>query len=272
MSEEPYVSIEFALNGRKPEQMGKGFWNDLAIHSNITEEDMRKYSEFFNWRKLSDHQKMSESFIREYVDEVHWDRITQRIRMSEQFIDEFADKVVWAYVWSYQKKLSPTFIENHLCCCKYIDWDRIVMYQKLDEKFIFNHFDDLNIYKVLEYQKPDKELFEKLFNYCMVHYKDQQLHGLERKFLYHKIIRWKTLPEKEILRYLELAHMDDWDMHGWFTVITNQKLTEDFIEKHYDKIKKSKSLWYVWKYQKLSEEFKERHKKDFNKHGLVGEN
>lgn len=257
---EYWTSVEQELEGNKPEDMGKGFWNDLAVHGNLTEDDMRKYEDFFNWRKLSDHQQMSESFIRENADRVHWDRITQRIRMSEDFIEEFQDKVVWDYVWSYQKKLPCNFIERHLKGHGRIDWNRIVMYQKLDDKFILNHVKDLQIGYIMEYQKPNKDLMEKLHAYCKANMNKNDFKEWERSYLNHKITRFQ-LTEKEIEKFVELRTKMGWGGGGWCTVLEHQQLKEDFIEKHYKDIIKQDN-YYLWLKQHLDEKFLKKHKKD----------
>lgn len=253
------VRKDLASSNVTPEQAGKFFWNWIALHETLSEDDMREFAEYFNWRKLSDHQQMSESFIRENADRVHWDRITQRIRMSEEFIEEFADKVVWDYVWSYQKGLSTAFIERHVKNPDQVNWERITMYQKLDEKFIFDHVNDLKLDNVLEYQKPPRELFEKIVEFGKLKCGDdkKELKEFECNSLWRKICRWRNLPEKEINRYLKLR-----GKHGWFSVLENQTLSEEFIEKHYKDIKKADDLYYLFSCQKLSEDFIKRHEED----------
>ena len=223
---EYWTSVEQELEGNKPETMGKGFWNDLAVNGDLTEEDMRKYGEFFNWRKLSDHQKMSESFIRENAERVHWDRITQRIQMSTNFIEEFQDKVVWDYVWSYQRKLPIDFIKRHLIGHGRVDWDRIVMYQKLTEDFIIDHIDDLHLDRVLSYQKPKREFFNRLYAYCMSHFSDIQTHGLEKRLLWWEITTYKKVSEEDCLKYVELKIKEDYGTNGWNVVLEHQFLSE----------------------------------------------
>lgn len=256
-----YTNIDYELAGRKPEQMGKGFWNDLALHGTISEDDMRKYEEFFNWRKLSDHQQMSEDFIREYQNEVHWDRITQRIRMSEAFIEEFQDKVVWDYVWSYQKKLSCDFIERNLKGHGRVDWKRIVMYQKLTDDFMKRHLDEISIGSILCYQKPKKDMVDFLGNYIKTLSEDKK-YLVEENFLCYKIEKF-DVTEEEMLRYIELRENRGWGGGGWWIITEHQKLSEDFIEKNYNRIKKDfKSINDLWRKQKLSEKFLKKHETD----------
>lgn len=251
-----------------PEQAGAYFWNWIALHETLSEDDMREFADKFNWRKLSDHQKgLSESFIRENADRVHWDRICQRIQMSEEFIEEFQDKVVWDYIWSYQRHLSCDFIEKHLKGHGRVDWGRIGMYQKLDEKFIWNHIDELGIDLVIEYQKPKRELFDKLLAYGRNMYRNDEkaLDNFERKTLYTKITRFKNISEDELLYYVKVKSKEGWGGAGWHTILGHQNLTEEFLEEHFQEIKKSDDLWYLCANQKLSEQFLKKHEKEFDK-------
>ena len=254
--------VEKILNGKDPAKKGKGFWNDLAVHWELSEDDMRKYAEFFNWRKLSDHQKnMSESFIRENADRVHWDRISQRIQMSEDFIDEFKDKVTWDYIWSYQRHLSCKFIENHLSCCKRVDWNRIVMYQRLTDDFMKKHIDDLSIGNVIEYQKLKLDMVEFIESYIKTLPEKDRANN-EEKILCYKIEKF-DVTEKEMLRYIKLRGNRGWGGKGWWIILQHQKLSEEFLEKNYDKIKNDyNSINDLWRHQPLSEEFLKKHKKD----------
>jgi hypothetical protein len=259
----PWIKEE--LNEENYDLCPTSQFNWWTLHTNLSEDFMRRFGDKLNWRKVSDHQKgLTESFIRENADRVHWDRICQRIQMSVDFIEEFQDKVIWDYIWSYQKKLPTDFIERHTKGQHgRVDWSRIVMYQKLDDRFIWNHLDDLSISLILDYQKPRKELFDKLFEYCMIHYQDKQLHGLERRFLYQKCKRFQ-MTEKEIERYIELKTQENWGGNGWCTILQYQQLSEDFIEKHYKEIMQTDNF-YIWDYQRLSEAFLKRHENDLSK-------
>lgn len=253
--------VEKILNGKDPAEEGKGFWNDLAVNGNLSEEDMRKYEDFFNWRKLSDHQVMSENFIREYQDMVHWDRISQRMKLSEDFLDEFRDKVTWDYVWSYQKKLSCKFIENHLSCCERVDWNRIVMYQKLDDEFIKRHIGDISPSSVMEYQKPNQETAKFILEWGLNHYKDYDQFHFKNNFYFQYCKRFQ-MTDEEILDWVESKAKQGWGGRGWWTILQCQHKDESFWEKHYKEIKKDQSLNVLWRKQKLSEQFLKKHIKD----------
>lgn len=233
-----------------------------TLHTELDENFMRRFADKLNWRKVSDHQKnLTEEFIREFADKVHWDRITQRIQMSMEFIDEFKDKVEWDYVWSYQRHINCDFIENHLSCCKKVGWDRIVMYQRLTTDFMMKYIDNLTISSILEYQKPKKEMMEflKARIDCM---SEEGRKYVEESWLCRKLQKF-TATEEEILKYIAIREKRGWGGNGWWIVTENQKLSEEFIEKNYNRIKADlKSLDYIWEKQKLSEEFLKKHEKD----------
>ena len=249
------VREDLAKSNLKPEDAGKAYWNWIAIHEELSEDDMREFADHFNWRKLSDHQKhLTESFIREFKDRVHWDRITQRIKMDEKFIEEFEDRVMWDYVWSYQRYLTPRFIENHIT--PITDWNRIVMYQKLDNRFIKNHIKQLGVSNVMGYQKLDKEMMDWLYNYSVNLYKDDEskLNHFLNNFAFYKMKKYQ-LTEEEIIDYTKNGL-------GWYFVVQHQKLSEEFIEKNYNKIKEDHGIYNLCRYQKLSEKFMIKHHKD----------
>ena len=256
------VREDLARNNLKPEDAGQAFWDWIAIHEELSEDDMREFQDKFNWRKLSDHQKhLTESFIREFSDRVHWDRISQRIQMSETFIEEFHDKVTWDYIWSYQRKLSCDFIEKHL---KNVNWGRVVVYQKLTDDFIKNHVSDMSIYDILHYQKPKKDLIEFLEEYAKQLPEGKRKH-YEEKILEHKIYYTSDVTEKEILQFLSNRKKHNWGGTGWWDVLENQKLNEKFIEEHYEEIKNdSYAFVHIWRHQILSEEFLKKHEEDVN--------
>lgn len=233
-----------------------------TLHTDLSEDFMRRFGDKLNWRKVSDHQKnLTESFIRENAERVHWDRISQRIQMSEDFIDEFKDKVTWDYIWSYQRKLSSKFIENHLSCCERVDWNRIVMYQRLTDDFMKKHIDDLSIGNVIEYQKLKLDMVEFIESYIKTLPEKDRANN-EEKILCYKIEKF-DVTEKEMLRYIKLRGNRGWGGKGWWIILQHQKLSEEFLEKNYDKIKNDyNSINDLWRHQKLSEEFLKKHKKD----------
>lgn len=240
-----YTDINFELSGFKPEQMKQNFWDDLAVHGTISEEDMMKYGEYFNWRKLSDHQKMSLDFIRENADRVHWDRITQRIKMTEDFIEEFADKVTWDYVWSYQR-VSEKFIEKHK---DKANWDRIIRLQRYSIDFAVKHADVMPLEKVLAYCKKkitDKWIEEHLDVINAVH---------EDKYGFEKYNSWGSLAyhckwSEEFMR----KHAKYFDKNAWKMISQYQNMSLDFIRKYCKKLDFF-WLWHNVKVGKLPKEF-----------------
>ena len=249
---EYWTSVEQELEGNKPETMGKGFWNDLAVNGDLTEEDMRKYGEFFNWRKLSDHQKMSLDFIRENADRVHWDRITQRIKMTEDFIDEFADKVTWDYVWSYQS-VSEAFIERH---AKEANWDRIARIQRYSIDFAVKHADVIPLEKALAYckKKITDEWIDKHLD--IINEKHEDKYGIYNNNSWGALACHCKWSEEFMIK-----HAKYFDKNAWKSISWHQKMGEDFIRKYAKKLDWW-SLWHNKKIGNLNREFVREMKKN----------
>ena len=140
--------------------------------------------------------------------------------LSEHFIDKYKDDLDWSFILQ-NIQLSESFIKGHY---NYIDWEQIGHQKNLSEEFIiFFVKDKIGAIRTVSQFKLSEKALKSIIE--PIKYKN------ENPYAFDSIMR---------------------------CIIRNQKLSEYFIEKYYDKL----YLSFILKFQKVSEHFLERHWSD----------
>jgi len=249
----------------------------ILKHKNISEEFIQKNIKNFSINDLIYYKKLNQSFINKNIELIKEEEcmihLIKKQRLSEEFINKYNnefDQSEWNELMLNQK-LSEDFIEkNH----SKINWLSLSKNVVIDEKIIEKYKDELSFGVVLENRKLSKSFWDKNeeisdsniilmteHQYCSDKFLERNIEEIKDWQLNisgNKKIKITYLSENSIKKYKKELNM--------FIVISNNLLSEKFIEKEIVKM----GLWYeISKYQKLSEEFIEKYYDKINFNFLV---
>ena len=176
------------------------FWEEITVHSKLSEDFIREYKEKLNLSSVIYHQKVSKDFLREIMlecDDIFWRNFSSSDSINNTYFNEFKHKIHWtnilddrassitvneiekyfydilnyiteknAHTWeknslSKYPYLTEQFIEKH---SDWLDWGFISYYQTLSEKFIEQHKDKIDWYLISERQKLSEKFILKYKN------------------------------------------------------------------------------------------------------------
>lgn len=123
-------------------------WNSISKR-NLTDDFIEEFQEKLNWDLLSQLHTLSRSFIKKYMNILNWKCVSMNKSLTDELIYIYKDKLDWRTISRYQN-LSENLIDkyNHL-----LNWENISMFQNLSTQSIIKYKNNLNILKLLEYNK-----------------------------------------------------------------------------------------------------------------------
>lgn len=200
---------------------------------------------------LSSYPKLSEALIYRYRSKLNWGVLCSKVMMSVEFLDRMSKYVDWDNVSRYQK-LDGWFIEKyHLN----LNWDYISTYQKLDECLIDMFSDRVNWYFISVYQRLSEDFIERhadKVDWVTISYCQRLSEGFIKRHAdkvdWWSIFAYQRLSDGFIGRFVGVTNCYD-------SVVRFKSLSEEFIESNFSEL----SSRYLCMYQRLSEDFIERH-------------
>jgi hypothetical protein len=182
-------------------------------------------------------KKSNDSIIKDFLHSassaMDWMSVIEKQQIAEEVLDEYTAYIDWTAVCLYQN-LREDFIESHLDKLKL---ENVIRNQNVSEAFISRHLSELTT--------------NKLLGSCR--------HKLSNEFMStnRSYINWDLAVIHQKINIDTLfSLMEDKDIKLNITSLcTFQDLTEDFIEKYFDKL----DLEAIQKYQYLSYGFMRKH-------------
>ena len=231
---------------------------------NFLDENLHKFSKK-EIEILCSKQKLNEDFIERNSKFLDWNIISQSQKLSENFIIKHIDKLNWKLISIYQI-LSENFIDFH---SSLLDWDMISSFQTLSEDFIIKHIDKINFNFISTSKKLSENFISKYSDKLpMSNITANQI--LSEQFMRDNISKidlyeassHQFLSEKFICDFENTEYGDHFN---WYDISMYQKLSEDFIESHLDKL----YMPNIAHYQHLSEHFILKHSNLFDWYTIV---
>lgn len=228
------------------------------MNENMTIDFIKKHFDEIDIESLLIKIKLPEDFIVEKFDEFKPFIKTLCIcqKLSEDFIEKHKDELKWNLICIHQK-LSEEFIEKHK---DYVDWDRVSMFQSLSDGFIEHHIDKIGYENSARYQLLSEDFMERHFDeikkYDFITSTQIMSEGFLKKHINDLNLSFACSNQclsEDFIKYCEDNGYDD--KLSWYLISIYQKLSEDFIEEHIEKL----SLEQIFRYNKLSISFIKRH-------------
>ena len=155
---------------------------------------MDNYGGYLNWSIVTGKHKFSEEILLQFKDKIDWKQACISQKLSMEFIDNnFNMFKPYLYEVCKYQKLTERFMRNHK---NELDWNTISEYQKLSEKFILEMSDYVNWVWISEKQKLSKEF--------ILQNKDKLIMtriSVERR--YHYLKKLKTLNTSKYIKFIQ---------------------------------------------------------------------
>lgn len=248
----------------------------------LTENTITKFKDFLNWDYISLYQQYSEEFAEEHQDKLNFRRCLIKNNFSEEFILRWAHKIGWKNISEYGR-LSDDFIIEHrdkfdwiviLCernlsarvmreCfgCYRID-SRLYKWKiDLDDNYVIEFMDHLDLNKVIEHNKLSEHVLESIIGklgrdnikWYNIFTKQKLSYDFISKYIEHvdmKILfKYQTMPKELIL--------DNLNKETYYTIIEYQDLSYVTILKivnfMFENYEYNNMIDYIIGYQQLPE-------------------
>lgn len=137
------VSIDFIR--KHADDIYPEYWGDLISRKHFDEELMREFIDYIDWHITFTDYKWD--FARENVDRISWTSKlahTNNQNVTMKQIEELGDKIDWDVIGD-RVKLEPEFCEKW---AEKFSWQRLIMHQHFDSKFILKNQERMKVYKV----------------------------------------------------------------------------------------------------------------------------
>ena len=161
----------------------KRFWNWISAHVELSESFIVEYQENFDLSFLVRFQSLSENIIRKFKDKLNWNNVILYQILSEPFMEEFETNIDWSII-TWNQEVSGEFVEKHIdkigfknICYrnvkdfperfllkhkKEIDWDHVLLQQKLSENIINQISDIVSLIEIRGFQEMHEKIEELL--------------------------------------------------------------------------------------------------------------
>lgn len=136
--------IEHIINNASKET-----WTSISIYSILSEDFIKKYSNYLDWSILVEKNKSDITIIEEHINEISANIISKYQLLTPEFIDKYADKLDWYYICEYQE-LPDWLMRKHI---DKLNWGQISWYQNMSEDFINEYMNMFNIEKIYKNNK-----------------------------------------------------------------------------------------------------------------------
>lgn len=218
---------------------------NLDIYEDIYVEKLEDLKDIYDlndldnacWMDISNMQ-LSDKFVEEYADKLHWDQVITRGFVSLETCMKYHhlfDRYAWEALQSLED-LPEEIIKNHW---EKMDAYKLVCYQKVPPSVLYKMLKKkkIDIMEIIENQPLHTKLIEKFVDSDDPNYYIDWVYVSKHKTMSKKFIRTfkDHLSFFDLAKYQELsediikefAHLFDWDLISRY-----QKLSKEFIIEH----------------------------------------
>lgn len=140
-------------------------WGVASACVILSEDFIREFWNEVNWSAISCHQKLSSKFVKEFADKIEWDEFIKYGNITREILESCEEYIDWSRVVFYNK-IDEDILEKHWRDFKKVDYENLIKYQHLSEKFLKKHKSmywniDGNISAVFIYQKHISREFKR---------------------------------------------------------------------------------------------------------------
>lgn len=135
-------------------------WTDICVHVKLNNKFIRKYKDWIDWKEVCMHQCLNSKTLYECQQYVYWDIVSIFQKIKQSFISEhahfFSDELFELYLPRFQN-LDDYFILNNI---DRLDMSIVLKYQCLSSTtitYLIDHLTILNVAILSQYQyiSPD---------------------------------------------------------------------------------------------------------------------
>ncbi len=138
-------------------------WTNFVLYQTVEPEFIWNNCRKVDWTKVSAAPELNAFMMDNYGGYLNWSIVTGKHKFSEEILLQFKDKIDWKQACISQK-LSMEFIDNNFNMLKPYLYE-VCKYQKLTEKFIRNHKNELDWNTISEYQKLSERFILEMSDY-----------------------------------------------------------------------------------------------------------
>jgi len=215
--------------------------NDAGVDDNI----FRLFPKKINWDDVRE-KKFSEDFVEENKMNINWKVISLQKGLTEEFMNKHPDKLNMNLISELQK-LSEKFMDYHKLT---LNWDRLSHHQIMCEDFIHEHANLVNWDNISFYQNICEDFVDR--------------HADKINFTQYCKNKHVKLSTSFINKHFTKFNLT--------TLVEEQMLDENFIQEKYEcfkseRFKSTNSLATIFRKQKLSKSFIDKHTEDIKSRG-----